>query len=268
MFSKTIHLMLILTLTIAVLRQDGFSSQQGQKKRYSRAEIEKIFRVEKIAEDFVRRWQETLDLNVLFDEFYSSDEWIRRQNIEKYCDCYDYLAGVSMGTYAEITLGKVGLETKRKGFMAFWNAIHLRQEYILAFGKAESDIVNEPKEALQMEQDFEMFRKKYFGSDEERRIRRDNVKNFVRDSIALSEKNAAIYRKYLAPEVFKSTNYLTNIKLRDAEREPSRIIIDEMSDLWRLEKGRPIYYVQRGLFELYLIEENGRFRVLTFGYEL
>ena len=86
MLSKVIQLALLLTLTVSVLAEDHFSAQPAQKKLYSRAELEKIFQAEKVAEDFVRRWQETLDLNVLFDEFYSRDEWISRQNIEKYCD--------------------------------------------------------------------------------------------------------------------------------------------------------------------------------------
>ena len=267
MFSKIARTVFVLTFALSSLFQTVFSQQKDPPREYTSEEKAKLKQAEAFADKFVRRWHETLDLNVLFDELYSSDPWIRELNIRKFCDCYDFLVAEASGTCVQVTLGLIGAETKRKGFMAFWNLMYLRDEYSLAYSPSADADAPEPKEYKVIDEEFEKFKEKYYGDTEDtKRINRGLVKNFVHDYILLAEKSANVYRKYLTGSVFDSEIYKRNRKLADAELEPS--YIKTMPPEWRLEKGRPVFCVQRGLFELYLIEENGEFRVLTFGYEL
>lgn len=268
MFSKISQMTVFLLLCLSVFGQDS-AFKQPEKKEYTPEQKTKLKLAEELADKFVQRWHETLDLNVLFDEFYSSDPWIRQHNIDKFCDCFDFISGEAMGTCADITIGLVGNETKRSGFMAFWNLYYLRNEYDLAFRKSVISNPPEPEENKKMEIEVIKFQEKFAGDENnEKRITRKVVKPFVQAFIDLTKRQSAIYRKHLPRQVFDSENYKYNLARAETDQESPRIIIDGMGKVWRLEKGQAVYCVQRGGFELYVIEERSGFRLLTIGYEL
>jgi hypothetical protein len=81
---------------------------------------------------------------------------------------------------------------------------------------------------------------------------------------------AAVYRKYLPADTFKSPTYLENLRREESHES-------EFEKRFRISPGFPgfgvpdsveVYYLQKGVFRFYFVQEEGKLKVLTLGFEL
>lgn len=213
---------------------------------------EKLKQAEEAADRFIQRWHETLDLNVLFDELYIANAEQRRYNISLYCGVYAFLTGTSPDCFK--VRNNLSEETMREGFFAFWNMAYLQDEYHLLFQNDEK--VSDPPEIQKLKQQQE---------EKEERTEEwvdKNILLYVKEQIELANTASAAYRRHLTSEAFQSSVYRENLQQKS---EPAKVV-EGFSD-WNL-KGKDIYKVIRGPFEIYFVEEDGQFKVLTLGFEL
>ena len=70
--------------------------------------------------------------------------------------------------------------------------------------------------------------------------------------------------------MFTSSRYLENSKEEEAGRSryKKRFRINRGYSEFGVPDSTNVYYLRRGVFELYFIEENGKLKVLTLGFEL
>lgn len=214
-------------------------------------EEEKRRLVEEVADRFIDRWHETLDLNVLFDEMYVSNPQQRRQNMSSF-----------YGDMAALGIDKaVDEKVMRAVFMAFWNWLYLKHEYQYSHFKDDdvyprdypADIVNAEKEIDQMR-------------DNKEKMSLELIRQFT----AKANQASAIYRKYLPPEIFKTSLYQKNIKERAASeaenRKPFRIM--KGSQAYEIKDDVEVYELWRGIFRFRFIREGGQLKVLTLDFEM
>lgn len=235
-------------------------SQDNKKPVYTKEQKEKLRQAEEAANHFVRRWHETLDLNVLFEELYVADPDRRQRNILLFCDVYLFLTGT---TRCRDVIGKVDNDIMKRGFFSFWNLIYLEDEYDLAFAESENNDPAMPAEIEKMNKEREQMKEKYGNSGP----RRGQVRQFILDVVNGYEKLNNLYRKHLPLESLASARYKQNYQREYAQYDDSEILADGLNK-FAAKPGEVIYRVKRGEFDLFFVEEAGKFRVLTIGYEL
>jgi hypothetical protein len=81
---------------------------------------------------------------------------------------------------------------------------------------------------------------------------------------------ADVYRKYLPGSTFKSPTYIENLRREESHES-------EFEKRFKIAPGFPgfgvpdnveVYYLQKGVFRFYFVEEEGKLKVLTLGFEL
>lgn len=218
-------------------------------------EVAKQHRVEEAADRFIERWQQTLDMNVLFDELYVSNPKQRQLNARMFYGVYKFLS-TSAGPAVDIDIDDALM---RDGFFIFWNRWYLVLEYQLAYRTDDQRLVQPPEFKDQP---------LYSNSPEldGKRMSRRPVEQYIDKTKAA----LAVYRKYLTPEVFKSQRYRENI-IRDEESSRTsqkRFKIVLGFPEFGVPNDVEVYYLRKGVFEFYFVEENGKLKVLTLGFEL
>jgi tetratricopeptide (TPR) repeat protein len=199
------------------------------------------------ADSFIKRWHETLDLTVLFDEFYSSDPKQRAQNARLAYDVYRFWIGAhSFFPFEE----DVDHAVIRDFFFAFWNFSYLMDEYQLAYGDPGGPLVKAPGMPQQAKSDANKISRKQ-----------------VLESTAAIRSVLPAFRKQLSPQVFRNVRYLENLKRKEKKNPPGFRIVPGDANFGVPEEVE-VYYLRKGVFEFYFIEERGKLKVMTLGFEL
>lgn len=229
----------------------------GEAFELTSVEIGKKRRVEEAADRFIERWHQTLDLNVLFEEMYVSNPKLRQINGRLFRGVYQFLSASAWGPGVN---KDVGDELLRDAFFAFWNMYYMSDEYQMAYQTDEQGGLVDPPELKRMR--ASMQRRKL----NEKRITRTQAIE-LRDGF---KGIAAVYRKYLRADTFKSATYLKNLSREDSHE-------NEFEKRFQISPGFPgfgvpdnveVFYLQKGVFRFYFVEEEGKLRVLTLGFEL
>jgi tetratricopeptide (TPR) repeat protein len=219
-------------------------------------EEEKRRQVEEAADRFIRRWHETLDLNVLFDEMYVSNPEQRRRNVNLFYGVYQHVTASAYGPAVDKTVDE---KVMRAAFIAFWNRAYLNSEYRLSHFKAEEE-ANYPPDIVKAETELRQIKLS------QKRMSLGPIMQFV----AKVDQASSVYRRHLTPEKFKAPLYQENIKKMAAE-------VSESEKPFRIIKGFPeygvkddveVYTLERGVFSFYFVREGGQLKVLTLGFEL
>jgi tetratricopeptide (TPR) repeat protein len=220
-------------------------------------ELEKQGLAEQAGDHFIKRWQETLDLNILFDELYVSNPEQRRVNARLFYGVYRFLAAAGGGPAVDKDVDEKLL---REGFFAFWNMWYLRNEYQLSCDQSQMGQLKGPAE---LNSPFAALRGLKLN---QKRIARLQVAQFI----SLSNRVSAVYRRHLTAGVFTSSRYLENSKEEAASRSKYKkgFRIDRGYSQFGVPDSANVYYLRRGVFEFYFIEENGKLKVLTLRFEL
>jgi tetratricopeptide (TPR) repeat protein len=230
----------------------------GEAFELTSGEMAKRRRVEESADRFIERWHETLDLNVLFDEMYVSNPKQRQMNGRLFRGVYQFL---SASAWSPGVNKDVDDELMRNAFFAFWNVAYMVDEYRLAHQADERGELAEPPELKRSQQSLRQRPKLH-----EKRITRLQVVG-LRDGF---KGLAAVYRKYLTADTFKSPTYLENFRREESHES-------EFEKRFKITPGFPgfgvpdsveVYYLQKGVFRFYFVQEEGKLKVLTLGFEL
>lgn len=230
-------------------------SQYKKELVYTKEQKEKLHQAEKAADHFVKRWRETLDMNILFEELYVTDPDRRQRNALLFC-----------GECLEET-GKVDNDTLKRGFLGFWNLNYLQWEYSLTIEESEDDDRDTtPPGVEEIEKEMDKIKENYGESGPQR----GQIRQQIIDFISVFEKASNLYRRHLRhlpSKWFNSTRYKQNYQREYAKDDKSKTL-DGGLDNFPLKPGEVIYQVKRGVFDLFFVEEAGKFKVLTIGYEL
>jgi hypothetical protein len=223
----------LLCFAILYLPQAAYGKEPLSEKR----------RAEEAADKFIRRWHETLDLNLLSDDLYVSNPQLRQEK-------YRIFFGLKGGMAAYDLAKDVDEKIMRVALIAFLNLMFLKAEYALAFGELSLEA---------------------YEHDEEEES--DLVPNMVtrvevEKYIASSEQTCSQYRKHLTAEIFESALYKLNLRKAQESREEIlktfQIIKRDLSE-YGGEPDVKVYLLKRGVFDFSFIEEGGELKVLKLG---
>lgn len=205
-------------------------------------------RAEEAADRFIRRWRQTLDLNLLFDEMFVARPENRKVFMSNFRGLAVYISNNL--TLHEIT-EDVDEKLRRAAMMAMWNYMHLREEYALAFGKLALEIHETGEDEAEEGPDV---------------LTGAHVTKFIADL----EKPSAEYKKPLTAEIFESPLYRLNLKrYQESPERSSEVFKVTMNDFSHRGGGRgvKVYRLRRGVFDFYFVEEEGKLKVLSLGLE-
>jgi len=211
-------------------RQDKFSAAQ----------------VTEAADRFIQRWHETLDFEVLFNEWYVSDPLQRRRNV------YQLVRSGADNYKKEPSISE---QDVRAAFMAFFNMQYLSAEYLLTLAR---DADKEDAYPAEITEAIKALGKIEKGDEE-------ITSKALREFAAQANYISSLFRKSLSPEVFNSAVYQRNV--RKYEREGASEVVPVQSD-FELSGEQEVYQLKRGIFDFYFMEEGGRLKVLTLGFEM
>ncbi len=209
-------------------------------------------RAEEAADRFIRRWHETFDLNVLFDEMFVAKPENRRVFTNLFSGLSVYIGKNLDGPGIAKDVDE---KLMRSTIMAVFNLIYLQAEYALAFGALALEVNENNQEELEseLEPGVEV-------------LTRGQLTGFI----ASLEKSSAEFRKDLKAEVFKSALYQLNLKKDHAAAESSSKVFEvTRKDISECGGGRSvkIYRLKRGVFDFHFVEEEGKLKVLSLGFE-
>lgn len=231
---------------------------KGEKQKpLTPEEEQKLRRAEEAADLFIQRWHETLDMNVLFEEMYVSNPAQRRRNAYLFYGVYKF---ISVTAYNPGVEKNVDESVMREGFMSFWNVWYMVTEYGLAFRQSDDDSRALPPDVTEAVKEL----KKIKLSD--KYIKLIPVKAYTAKANIVS----SLFRKYLPREVFSTTLYKSNSKeywAADNKYSPAFRIIHGFEG-YGVGKEIEVYNLRRGIFAFYFVEEGGKLKVLTLGFEL
>jgi hypothetical protein len=254
MFSKIISITVFLILSLSVFGQDT-SSEQQEKKEYTPGQKAKLKQAEELAEKFVRRWHETLDLKILDTEFF-----------------------VKNPKYLEQRFGSNDKEEGHvhngEGFKAwvvemyFWmsETFHLERELRLIYGEKDKKLECLCPEELR--HPLEIFSTQV--DNYQNSIGEDGIDGLSDYQIKfVADKFGELYVKYmtihrtLLPLNFSTTDdYQERLKREYPINEETKSKINNCYIPIDLSDKVECYQVQRGVFDFSIIEENGQMKVV------
>lgn len=273
MFSRTVSIMLLLVATLPVSSQSTLTAQQGQKKEYTPEEKAKLKEAEELAEKFVKRWHETLDLNLLLDEMFVADEGLRgkvESEFGFFIDDWNEEIDERFHKYAVKIIGK---DRAKNVSIAYLNLIFLSLELNLVYTEQEIKRIPSIMDSEQFDKLgkalFDWFQKQKSidpsftqkVSEEEAERIRQSVDKFIESF----NYQITLYRAKLPRELFNTEKYKNNLREEHGVGESEIVSSDDsLYEELKMKKGQRIYEVERGIFLLLITEEHGQFKVLSF----
>lgn len=210
----------------------------------------KLKQAEELADKFVQRWHETLDLKILDEEYFIKNPKFREENKIK----------------EELEAdGEVGEGDKAffKEFVYVYYASHaLGDEMELVFGRNQNNEINYPEEFQKNQVSFEKaladFGENEIGKKEwseyfdlEKRYFANLLHNTWPQMVKL-------YKDVLPLSIFSKDEYQKRLE----KEYPPKVEIALSSYYLNDDSSLPCYAISRGVFDLVIIEENNEMRVL------
>jgi hypothetical protein len=78
------------------------------------------------------------------------------------------------------------------------------------------------------------------------------------------KKLASLYKKHLSPSLFDSASYKRCVAA-NGKSEPQKVKIRDGFEDFGIPDGVNVYIIKRDLFLMFIVEEQGEMRILTFG---
>lgn len=246
MFRKVIGMIILLSLVNVVF---GQLSQHRLKKDYKEEENDKLKQAEELADRFVRRWHETLDLKVVFNELFVTNPSYLSQNYHLYSKVED-----CNGCTEEMI---------KEAYFSYQNAFALRKELALVYGTSDDGECRCPVRFLQALKSLEKSLETRTDETQPRGI--DAM--LLQEMISFDIKWVQLAREILPLSRFSSVAYKARYK---KYYEDERSTVNELESeinrqglLIEIDENTPAYDVKRGVFEFFIIEEDGKFKVLS-----
>ena len=211
---------------------------------------QKLKQAERTADRFVERYRQTLDFGTVWKEFQVSD-----------ASCNYKLNGPwNEEDYERLKLNDVSIE---RLYVAYMNCFYLSFAYRLSVLHATEDADDERAAEKRLPNEIRMAERKLLNIGG--RTRPQNTKE-VEEEVAELQQLARIWRKHMPHNVMRSVAWRANVK-NALRREGIGHLGVGTGGEWTLciPDGVKYYYVDRGLFYFYFVEEKGRMKVVRFG---
>lgn len=221
---------------------------QSQNERVPAMSSQEALRVEQAADRFVKRFRQTLDLSVLFDEMFVGDAIQRLRQA-------GFFRSMNMGPQL---VEKLDDPTLTRTYKAFMNYYYLKAVYDLGVRKGQDTPV-EVTAVISTSKFFNLLSDGGSG-DSPVMTSRQELDQFVADI----ENIAASYRKHLPQDFFKTRTYKENLKLINKPEETLPRIHDGYETLG-VAKGTKVYEIEQDIFTFFFVDEKGELKVLALG---
>lgn len=211
------------------------------------ADREKLRQAERAADIFVERFQRTLDFGTVWKEFRSDKVGCRLTKS-------DLVTSIT-----EEEKVKIGTALLERAYVAEMNVYYLKVAHDLSILRLDSDDSNDleeeqltPKEILKAQKSSV-----YYGPNEKDPVTAKEIEDFV---VELN-RMAKLYRKYMPHNVMRSAAWRANYKYLTTRDRVHLEVSSGRSDFC-IPENVNYYIVDRGMFYLYLVEENGKMKII------
>lgn len=245
----TVMLALFLLVNAICIGKPGKQLQSDDKGKLTTAN--------KAADRFIKRFRETLDVGIVFDEMAVSDAIPRLRKAHPR----------QFGWVQSSLLDSIDDLTARRLYVATTNSYYMGLVYSAKFKGSEliDDHAPMPPKLRELVLKSHWLRGALDESDVD--IPGPASMADLLQYICEWERAAAIYKELIPPDVFDSSIYKENIEILKSRREGPEIEVFDSSEGFEslgLKEHAKVYFVRRDLFTLMLIEENSEFRILGF----
>jgi hypothetical protein len=221
---------------------------QQRKEKSSAVPSQEARRVEEAADRFIKRFRETLEFGIVFDEMFVPDAVQRLRNA-------GFFQGINIGEQLVPNLDDATLKRTYKAYMSYY---YLKAAYDLGVGK-EGNTPPEVAAALRASKFYNLLSDEG-GGDSPTVTTRQEMEQYVADL----NKIAALYRQQLTPSVFTSPTYRASLQAIKKDKRSSVRIRNGYED-FGVREGVKVYEVEQDLFTFFFVEESGELKVLTLG---
>jgi hypothetical protein len=254
MFSKIISITVLLILSLSVFGQDT-SSEKQEKKEYTPEQKAKIKQAEELAEKFVRRWHETLDLKILDDEFFVKNP--------KYLE---HRFGSNDTEDGHVHNGEGFKAWAVEVYFSMNESFHLERELRLIYGAKDEGLECLcPEELKQLREILSAQEEHFQNSIGENGIDdlTDTQIKFVADKLGeFYAKYVTIHRALLSLRFSTADEYQERLKRKYPINDETKSEINKCYIPIDLGDKVECYHVSRGVFDFNIIEENGQMKVV------
>lgn len=223
----------------------------GLGQSASVAREKKRCRTEAAADLFIKKFHETLDFGVAFDQLAVSDAIQRLRRT-------DDIKGLGLTEELDKSIDD---ETAARFYKDSMNFIHLMNVYgaSLKVGSSDPDIASLPEDMLKVINSSKQLKHIFSDSVEDF----PNVANLneLRRYMTDLNRMSALYRKHLRRNVFTSQTYRKNIETLEKERG-QRFQVSKGDDHFSVDEKTEVYSLCRDIFCFEFVEEHGRLKVL------
>ena len=221
-------------------------AQSERKEKSSAISSQETRRIEEAASRFIRRFRETLDFGIVFDEMFVSDAVQRLRNV-------GFFRGVNISEQLVQNLDEAALKRTYKAYMSFY---YLKAVYDLGVGKDDAP-PPEVAAALRASKFHNLISDEGSGASPTITTRQE-LAEYVADLSSI----ASLYRGHLSQNVFDSTAYKTGLK---AINKSGTLQTRDGDEGLEVKKGTKVYVMDKDIFTFFFIAEHGQIKVLTLG---
>jgi hypothetical protein len=218
---------------------------------------------------FLKRWHETLDLELLWDEwfvsdpvrmqramsFFFGDDKQHEEEAKQQAHAYEHQEGDDQ----EAAAYEYDPGLAREVLVSMFNCIYLSREYSLTLETLEAEegrIAN-----AEVDPEIKKAEENLFDHTNESHLKNRATAEEMREFLARVNHLSSLYRKYLPPVTFSTRTYQENLKRLNGHGADAMIIYD-----FRESPGAadiPVYAMRLGVLRFLLIEEYCQFKVLA-----
>lgn len=274
MFLNITRIILSFLLVTTAVGQTIPLSPKEEKKEYTLEEKAKLKQAEELADRFVKRWHETLDLDVLVDEFFVQPDELRGMIEDGFGFFIDDWNEEIDSNFHQFAINVIGDEPARKAVLAFLNVNSLWLELKLLYSEQEVRRFQSIMDDAQFDElnrgIFEWFQKRK-STDPYYKMKipkaeAEQIRQSVEKLSYSFDDQTSYYRAKLSREFFDTEQYKANLEREHGVADESEIVSKEDADAekLRLKKEAKLYCVERGVFRLLIVEEQGQFKVFSF----
>lgn len=229
-------LVLVLTLNPCVVLAQRNAANHLDKQR-----------AEQIADQFIERFEQTLDFGIVWKALRLSDP-----------SCTQRANGIlNEDDYANL---KLSGDIVEKLYIATMNFYYLKNVYELSHSLIDSE--SEPASAP-AEIEARMKRSKFFEGDEHK----PQSQKEVTELIGTLDQLARLYRKHIPRKAMKSPVWRANEKYLRSRNTTDHEGVLNGSETFCIAEGSNVFIVDRGVFYFYLVNEGGKMRVAGLGID-
>ena len=271
MFSKLWPFVFLLITTFPTFSKSISKPQQKQKKEYTSEEKAKLKQAEELADRFVQRWHETLDLNVLFDEFYTKDIGILNAKALWLIELTAQGSDKEIEGYQQRIIDQVGAEEIQHRMFQFANLLALAEEGDLALGKDFLENKNDTGE-----KDPKIEKLKELGEKLEAKDKETgqglfdefwcvpNSNQACNEGILTLKLISSWVKEFLPSTIFAEAAYQKAFAEKYSSKQESEVInwSSDYEKMFGVSSDTHLFQIQRGVFTLLIMEKNNQFKVL------